>query len=123
VDSGRTIFKQGAIKQMLSGTELMAGQALFYGDIYDPATGAVLNTSYLDSNFPTTLDLPTQRFKVQDIESDDAAGPFGAHGIGEPCVTNYSAIVCAIFNATGKWVDMDKGACTPDKVLKALGKA
>jgi xanthine dehydrogenase molybdenum-binding subunit len=123
VDTGRTIFKQGAIKQMLSGTELMAGQALFYGDIYDPATGAVLNTSYLDSNFPTTLDLPTQRFSVQDIESDDAAGPFGAHGIGEPCVTNYSAIVCAIFNATGKWVDMDKGACTPDKVLKALGKA
>jgi CO/xanthine dehydrogenase Mo-binding subunit len=68
------------------------------------------------------LDINTGHLHMQDIESDDAAGPYGAHGIGEPCVTNYSAIICAIFNAIGKWVDTGKGACTPDKVLKALGK-
>jgi CO/xanthine dehydrogenase Mo-binding subunit len=122
VDSGRTVFKQGTIKEMLSGTELMIGQALYYGDIYDKKSGSVISTSYVDAMFPTTLDFAADRMHVQDIESDDAAGPYGAHGIGEPCVSNYSAIVCAIFNATGKWVDMDKGACTPDKVLKALGK-
>jgi len=122
VDSGRTIFKQGAVKQMNSGCELMIGQALYYGDIYDRASGALLNTSYIDALHPTTLDFDTGRLHVQDVESDDAAGPYGAHGIGEPCVTNYSAIVCAIFNATGKWVDTEKGGCTPQKVLKALGK-
>jgi CO/xanthine dehydrogenase Mo-binding subunit len=109
--------------KMLSGTELMFGQALYHGDIYDEKTGAVISTSYVDARFPTTLDFDTENMHVQDIESDDAAGPYGAHGIGEPCVSNYSAILCAIFNATGAWVDTDKGACTPDKVLKALGKA
>jgi CO/xanthine dehydrogenase Mo-binding subunit len=123
VDSGRTIFKQGTNKEMSSGCELMAGQALFYGDAYDAATGALLNTSFSESHFPTTLDLNTASFKVQDIESDDSAGPFGAHGIGEPSVSNYSAIVCAIFNATGRWLDQDKGACAPDIVLKSLDKA
>ena len=123
VDTGRTVFKQGALKEMMSGTELIIGQALFYGDIYDKTTGAVISTSYVNALFPTTLDFETGKLHVQDIESDDAAGPYGAHGIGEPCVSNYSAIICAIFNATGEWVDMDKGACTPDKILKALGKA
>jgi CO/xanthine dehydrogenase Mo-binding subunit len=123
VDSGRTIFKQGTLKQMQSGCELMIGQALYYGDTYDEPNGALISTSYEYSLAPTPLDFNTKHFHVYDVESDDAAGPFGAHGIGEPCVTNYSAIICAIFNATGKWVDPEKGGCTPDKVLKALGKA
>jgi CO/xanthine dehydrogenase Mo-binding subunit len=122
VDSGRTIFRQGVLKQMGSGCELMISQALFYGDIYDRASGALLSTNYNEALFPTMLDINTGHLHMQDIESDDAAGPYGAHGIGEPCVTNYSAIICAIFNAIGKWVDTGKGACTPDKVLKALGK-
>ena len=100
----------------------MIGQGLFYGDIYDRATGALLNTDYTEALFPTTLDIDPGRFNVADVESDDSAGPYGAHGIGEPCVTNYSAIICAIFNATAKWVDPEKGGCTPDTVLKALGK-
>ncbi len=123
VDSGRTIFKQGVLKQMNSGCELMIGQGLYYGDIYDRATGALLNTSYIEALFPTTMDVNAKRFHVEDVESDDSAGPYGAHGIGEPCVTNYSAIICAIFNATGKWVDPEKGGCTPNAILKALGKS
>jgi CO/xanthine dehydrogenase Mo-binding subunit len=47
----------------------------------------------------------------------------GAHGIAEPVVASYPCIVSAIYNATGKWVDMDHGACNPDRVLKAMGKA
>ena len=122
VDSGRTIFKQGTLKQLSSGCEQMIGQALFYGDIYDEESGALLNTGYTEALFPTTLDIDPERLHVADVESDDAAGPYGAHGIAEPCVSNYSAIVCAIFNATGKWVDPEKGGCTPAVVLKALGK-
>ncbi len=123
VDTGRTIFRQGAIKEMLSGCELMIHQALFAGDVYDMKSGACISTQFNESMFPTAMDMKGERFNVYDVESDDAAGPYGAHGMGEPCVTNYSAIICAIFNATGKWVDPEKGACTPNKVLKALGKA
>ncbi len=123
VDTGRTIFKQGAIKEMLSGCELMIHQALFAGDVYDMPSGACISTQFNESMVPTAMDMKGERFNVYDLESDDAAGPYGAHGMGEPCVTNYSAIICAIFNATGKWVDPEKGACTPNKVLKALGKA
>ena len=62
--------------------------------------------------YTTTMDMDPTNFKVFDIESDDVAGPFGAHGIGEPCVTNDSAIINAIFNATGKWMDCAAAAHT-----------
>ena len=65
VDTGRTVFRQGALKEMMSGTELIIGQALFYGDIYDKATGAIISTSYLDALFPTTLDFETVKLHVQ----------------------------------------------------------
>jgi putative selenate reductase molybdopterin-binding subunit len=123
VDTGRTIFKQGTLKEMGSGVELMIWQGLYAGDVYDAATGACFSSLYTESMLPTFGDFKTERFVLKDIESDDVGGPLGAHGIGEPCVSNYSAITCAIFNATGKWVDPEKGPMTPDKVLKALGKA
>lgn len=123
VDTGRTIYKNGALREISSGAELQISQALFFGDIYDVGTGACISSQYTESMLPTFMDINTQTVNAQDIESDDAGGPYGAHGIGEPCATNYSCIINAIFNATGKWVDMDKGSCTPNKVLKALGKA
>lgn len=123
IDTGRTIFKQGTLKEIGSGVELMICQGLFFGDVYDAATGACISSLYTETLFPTFMDIKTERMGLKDIESDDVAGPYGAHGIGEPCVSNYSAITCAIFNATGVWVDPDKGPMTPDKVLKALGKA
>jgi len=123
VDTGRTVFKQGTLKEMGSGVELQIFQGLFAGDVYDASTGACISSQYTETQFPTYLDFKTERITLKDVESNDAAGPFGAHGIGEPCVSNYSAITCAIFNATGKWVDPEKGAMNPDRVLKALGKA
>jgi CO/xanthine dehydrogenase Mo-binding subunit len=123
VDTGRTIFKQGTIKEMRSGSELQIWQALYSGSIWDKASGACLSSNYTEAMMPTSMCFKGENLHQQDFESYDAAGPYGAHGIGEPCVTNYSSIICAVFNATGKWVDLDKGPCTPDKVLKALGKA
>ena len=123
VDTGRTIYRKGTIKEMLSGCELMIGQALFYGDVYDPTTGACISSQWTEAQMPTTMDFNPAVFGIQDVESDDAAGPFGAHGIGEPCSSNYAAIYCAIFNATGVWVDAEHGCYNPDRVLKALGKA
>jgi CO/xanthine dehydrogenase Mo-binding subunit len=123
VDTGRTINRPGMIKELYSGCELHQVQAFIYGDVYDPTTGACISSQFTEAMLPTFKDMKTEVFNVYDIESDDAAGPYGAHGIGEPASSNYSAIICAIFNATGKWVDPDKGPCTPNVVLKALGKA
>ncbi|MDD4793712.1 MAG: molybdopterin-dependent oxidoreductase, partial [Dehalococcoidales bacterium] len=107
VDTGRTIFKQGTIKEMRSGSELQIWQALYAGSIWDKASGACLSSQYTEAMMPTAMDFKGENLHQQDFESYDAAGPYGAHGIGEPCVTNYSCIICAIFNAIGAWVEPD----------------
>jgi xanthine dehydrogenase molybdenum-binding subunit len=123
VGTGRIVFYQGVLSQMGSGTELQIAQALFYGDVYDYATGAVISSQYTEAQLPTTMDVTPSRHNLLPVEGDDHSAALGAHGIGEPCVAGYPAIVSAIYNATGVWVDMDHGACNPDRVLKALGKA
>ena len=123
VDTGRTVYKKGMIKEMLSGCELIIAQTLFYGDVYDPATGACISSQYTEAQVPTAMDMKGEVMNVYDVESDDAAGPFGAHGVGEPCSSNVASIYCAIYNAIGVFPDPDHGAMNPDKILKALGKA
>jgi CO/xanthine dehydrogenase Mo-binding subunit len=123
VDTGRTINYTNTMNELHSGCELHTAHALFAGDVYDPATGACISSQYTESMLPTFKDMKTERFYPSFVESDDAAGPYGAHGIGEPASSNYQSIICAIYNATGKWVDPDKGPCTANVVLKALGKA
>jgi CO/xanthine dehydrogenase Mo-binding subunit len=55
-------------------------------------------------------------------ESHLGYAPYGAYGIGENIGAALSAITTsAVYNAIGKWV-LDH-PITPDKVLRALGKA
>jgi CO/xanthine dehydrogenase Mo-binding subunit len=55
-------------------------------------------------------------------ESHLGYAPYGAYGIGENIGASLSAITAsAIYNAVGKWI-LDF-PITPDKVLRALGKA
>ncbi len=123
VDTGTTIFRQGVLKEMGSGCEIMINYTFFYGDIYDPSTAAIMAMGHMNFNHLTAMDFNPSSFKLIDVESDDAGGPMGAHGIGEPCVTNASALYCAVYNATGKWFDWKSGSGTPDKLLIALDKA
>jgi CO/xanthine dehydrogenase Mo-binding subunit len=123
VDAGRAIFYNGVMREVTAGTELQMSQAFFFGDVYDPSTGALIGSQYTESQLPTYMDIPSDVIHPYYVESDDAGGPYGAHGIGEPAVSNYVALKNAIFNATGVWVDPAKGAMSPNKVLKALGKA
>ena len=122
VDTGRTIYRKGTLKDLLGGCELMMAQLLFYGDDFDPATGALMNPQFIDARFPTALDVKDV-FTVSDVESDDAAGPYGTHGAIFSCSSNVSAIYCAIYDAIGVFPDMDGGALSADRILKALGKA
>jgi CO/xanthine dehydrogenase Mo-binding subunit len=123
VDTGTTIFKNGALKEIGCGAEAFHNQAFFYNTVIDPNTGAVISTNYTEAMFPTYMDMKTENHILHDYESHDAGGPFGCHGIAEPAVQNYSSIECAIYNAVGVWVDPQMGQMQNDRVLKALGKA
>ena len=85
--------------------------------VYDEKTGVRLNNNMIDYKKPTTLDVPTIGKKFLETRAGNAA--YGANGISHS-LANTHAIIIAIHNAIGVWVDPP---ATPDKVLKALGKA
>jgi CO/xanthine dehydrogenase Mo-binding subunit len=123
IDTGYNVFAASVKGQIGAGLEVLTGQTMYYGDVYDPQTVAVLGMSFGSYMHPTSLDLNPDSFHGYAIENDDVAGPCGARGIGEPAITNASAVTCAVYNATGKWMDWEHGAGTADKILKAMGKA
>ena len=99
-------------------------QAMFFSHgglmeefIYDKATGIKLNTSFWEYKKPTILDFgPIDTYAVE-TRSGNAC--YGASGISH-CMASLPLPACAVANAIGKWI---KPPVTPDKVLKALGKA
>jgi CO/xanthine dehydrogenase Mo-binding subunit len=120
-DCGRAIAYRYAIKQIIGGMEIQQGEAILYEQVLEKSTGATLNTGHVDHKYPTSLDIHPDAMTPIIVESDDVAGPWGAHGIGEPVVSQIGAYSAAVYNATGKWVkDLP---LTPWNVLKALGKA
>jgi len=65
---------------------------------------------------PTALDAPSIRTIL--VENPYSGGPFGAKGIGElPMDGPAPAIIAAIHDATGVW--LDEVPATPEKVLAA----
>jgi CO/xanthine dehydrogenase Mo-binding subunit len=124
LDAGRVIDPITAKGQILAGMPLQVNQALYFDDIYDPVTGRLLNFNHIGDKMGTTLDVPVDVDKTDDsclLETIDAVGPFGSHGIGEPAVSSFVSINNAVNNAIG--VDIITGPMTPQKVLQALGKA
>jgi 4-hydroxybenzoyl-CoA reductase subunit alpha len=91
------------------------GQALYEHVITDK--GQVMNPSFLDYGFPTSMEMP--EMESIDIETDDPIGPFGAKEAGEGTqLSPAPAIVNAIYDAIG--VDFNELPVTPEKVIKAL---
>lgn len=120
IDTGRAVYLRGCEKQMYGGLEIQQGEALLYEQVIEKTTGATLNPSFLDHRIATSLDVYQDRNKIAIVESEDQGGPYGAHGIGEPCVNAFCCIGAAFYNATGKWIS--EYPITPWRVLKALGK-
>jgi CO/xanthine dehydrogenase Mo-binding subunit len=94
-----------------------AGCQLLEDYIYDERTGVRLNNNMIDYKKPTILDIPPVEREFLETRAGNAA--YGANGISHSLANTHLAII-AIHNATGVWVDPP---ATPDKVLKALGKA
>ncbi len=114
-DCGRAInpmLVEGQLEGSIAGG---MGQALYEEVITEK--GQVMNPSFLDYGFPTTLEMP--EMTAIDIETDDPVGPFGAKEAGEGTqLSPAPAIVNAIYDAIG--IDFQELPVTPEKILKAL---
>ena len=105
--------------------ESQIGQVMYFSQgcqlledfIYDQRTGVMLNNNMIEYKKPGMLDIAPIELKC--IESRGGDGVYGANGISHSLANTHLTII-AIHNAIGVWVDPP---ATPDKVLKALGKA
>jgi CO/xanthine dehydrogenase Mo-binding subunit len=96
----------------VSGTE-----ALYY----DPRTGRRLNENLIGYPILTTLDVGPIETPI--IETHLGWNSYGICGCSEAgkAATAAALLVPAVYNAIGKWIE--ETPVTPEKVLKALGKA
>jgi xanthine dehydrogenase molybdenum-binding subunit len=96
----------------------VAGTEAMY---YDPQTGVRLNDNLIGYPILTMLDVG--RIETPIIESEMGFSPYGIIGCSEAgkAMPAAALLVPAVFNAIGKWIE--ETPVTPDRVLKALGKA
>jgi CO/xanthine dehydrogenase Mo-binding subunit len=114
------MYASGAEAQQVGGQCIGMGEALTEETIYDRATGVPLNFNWIDYRIPTMADMP--EIEPVLLEVRKGVGEYGACGIGEGTVTcTPRAILNAIYNAIG--VRIDDIPITPEKILRALGKA
>jgi len=99
-------------------------QAMFFSQgglseewIYDKATGVKLSTNMIEYKKPTILDFGPIKTDLVETRSGNAC--YGASGISH-CMAAPFWPVCAVANAIDRWIEPP---VTPDKVLRALGKA
>jgi CO/xanthine dehydrogenase Mo-binding subunit len=121
IDCGKAIYLSGFNKGTYGGCDIQHGETLLYEQVLDASNGATLNANMWQNGHPTAMDINPEGYTAIAVETDDACGPHGCKGVGEPQVSAIASYANAFYNATGKWID--SLPLTPDKVLKALGKA
>jgi CO/xanthine dehydrogenase Mo-binding subunit len=105
---------EGQLHQVMMFSE---GTQLKEEFVFDQKTGVKLHTNMFEYRKPTIVDIGKVESHLLETRAGNAA--YGANGISHS-LANTHAIICAIQNAIDKWVDPP---ATPDKILKALGKA
>jgi CO/xanthine dehydrogenase Mo-binding subunit len=121
-DAGRVIERESCEGQISAALTCQINKALFWDAIPDPLTGIPLTFDFVDDKTATALDVPEDKNQIFLIETIDANGPYGAHGMGEPGVVgSYASIINAVNNAINKWID--ERPASPITILRALGKA
>ena len=119
-DVGKAVSPETVEGQMYGGSYMGVGRALTEEMIWDRKTGVLLNRNLLDYKYAAIND--SGPIEAIYLETGLGHGPYGACGIGESTPTIVPAMFSpAVYNAIGKWID--DFPITPDKVLKALGKA
>jgi CO/xanthine dehydrogenase Mo-binding subunit len=119
-DVGKAMSPEGVEGQQYGGTYMGIGRNRCEEYIWDELTGVLLNGNLCDYKIATMNDIDTVDTEI--VETGMGWGPYGSVGVGEvvATVTTY-LLEGAVHNAIGKWID--DAPLTPDKVLKALGKA
>jgi CO/xanthine dehydrogenase Mo-binding subunit len=115
-DVGKAINPQSVEGQIQGGVVQGIGYALTEDVIWDG--GRVVNPSFMDYKVPGALDVPYEIHPII-VEHPEASGPFGAKGIGEPCLVGIGpAIRNAIAGAIGKRLSVMP--FTPERVWTAM---
>jgi CO/xanthine dehydrogenase Mo-binding subunit len=115
-DPGKVIRPTSLESQIDQVMYFSQGCQLFEEFIYDDATGLRLNNNMIEYKKPTVMDIPRVDKHFEETRSGNAV--YGASGVSHS-MANTHLVICAIYNATGVWV---QPPATPDKVLAALGK-
>jgi len=114
VDCGKAIHPVMAEGQIEGGMLQAVGWATI--EEIKMTDGGYQNDRLATYLIPTALDAP--RIRTILVENPYSGGPFGAKGIGElPMDGPAPAIIAAIHDATGVW--LDEVPATPEKVLAA----
>jgi CO/xanthine dehydrogenase Mo-binding subunit len=116
-DPGK-IMRRTSLESQIDQVMLFSEGCQLYEDfIFDQETGVRLNTNMFEYKKPTIVDRAPVDLDLLETRAGNAA--YGSNGISHS-LANTHLVIAAIYNAIGKWVDPP---ATPDKVLKALGKA
>jgi len=119
-DVGKVINWDGCEGQAYGGAIMGIGRGMMEEVVYDERTGIMLNGNLLNYKIPTMMDYGD--IETIMVETAMGYGPYGSVGIGEDVATVLPALLGpAVQNALGVWVE--GFPITPDRVLKALGKA
>ncbi len=116
-DVGKVINPLSLRNQVDGGAIQGIGFALTEDFVYDTATGIPVASNLDDYKMQMITNAP--KVTALFIESNDAIGPFGAKGIGEPAfMAAAAAISNAIYNAAG--IRLKSLPMNPKKVMEAL---
>jgi CO/xanthine dehydrogenase Mo-binding subunit len=116
-DPGKILRRTSLESQIDQVMDFTAGCQLQEEYIYDQKTGVKLSTNMFDYKKVGMLDMP--RVDLELLETRGSNACYGGSGISHS-LANTHLVIMAIHNAIGKWVE---SPATPDRVLKALGKA
>jgi len=117
-DVGRVLNPQTLKGQIYGALSQGIGYAL-YEEVQSEA-GRIRNPGFRDYKIPTAVEMEFP-IHLELVETDDAEGPFGAKGVGEPgLVPTAPAIANAIHDAVG--VRIRDLPITPEKIVAALAE-
>jgi CO/xanthine dehydrogenase Mo-binding subunit len=116
-DPGKIMRRTSLESQIDQVLDFSKGCQLQEEFIYDPKTGVKLSNNMFEYKKVSMLDMPKVDLDLLETHAGNAC--YGANGISHS-LANTHLVIMAIHNAIGKWVE---SPATPDRVLKALGKA
>jgi xanthine dehydrogenase molybdenum-binding subunit len=117
-DMGKAFDPEACEQEQFGGFSQGNSRSGLEEQFYDPLTGVQLNDNLIF--YPIGLMNDCAFADAPLIETGGGYGPYGATGNGESSGAGAQSLIpTAVHNAIGKWVDLP---CTPDRILKALGK-